>query len=437
MSVYSVTDSSIKTLEAFLAERREPGWLLDVRSAALRRFREMEWPTAEDEEFRRSDVSSYDFDGFAFEFAEGSNADVENPVGQSGSITFEGTAVLRKSISAEAAEKGAVLVSLQEAAAGGISEQLAERVHDVLLQGINNAGNRLALWHYATMTHGVIAYVPRFVELADPFVVTFDERGDGILRSPQLVAIGEEGARFAVVQRARGSAEGEVLFNEGVDVHVGDAGQIEFFGFQNVNIDSTYISNGLAAVGRDATFRSYSSVFGAMFSKYRIDVEMRGEGGDAFIGGVYFPNEDQHIDMRTEQRHLSTRAHSLTLYKGAITDEAHSVYQGLIHVDHDALNTDAYLTNNNLLLSDDGRADSIPTLQINTNEVRCSHGSTVGKLDPRHIYYLGTRGYSPEEARHILVQGFFEEILERYPDAVSDEIHEVVESRIGSIDTGD
>jgi Fe-S cluster assembly protein SufD len=107
------------------------------------------------------------------------------------------------------------------------------------------------------------------------------------------------------------------------------------------------------------------------------------------------------------------------------------VYQGLISVDHDALDTDAYLTNNNLVLSDDARADSIPTLEIHTNEVRCSHGSTTGKLDESQIFYLNTRGYSPEEAQHLLVQGFFEEIVGRYPEIVSDEIHEIVEERIG------
>ena len=112
------------------------------------------------------------------------------------------------------------------------------------------------------------------------------------------------------------------------------------------------------------------------------------------------------MDLRTVQNHVSPKAHSLTLYKGAVQDEAHSVYQGLIRVDHEALSTDAYLTNNNLILSEEARSDSIPTLQINTDEVRCSHGSTTGKLDPRQLYYLYSRGYSPAEAKRILVRGF-------------------------------
>ncbi|MFA7567737.1 MAG: SufD family Fe-S cluster assembly protein, partial [Alkalispirochaeta sp.] len=103
---------------------------------------------------------------------------------------------------------------------------------------------------------------------------------------------------------------------------------------------------------------------------------------------------------------------------------------GLINVDHAALDTDAYLTNNNLILSDDGQADSIPSLEISTDEVRCSHGSTTGKLDPRQIYYLQTRGYSSEEARRLLLEGYFEEVLSKYPEVVADELRGIVDDRI-------
>ncbi len=430
MSTETIAAGSFATLERFVEQRVEPDWLKSIRRLALERFGQLDWPTSEDEEFRRSDVSNYDFENFTAEIVPGEPAQVENPVGQAGSITFHGAAAVRRSLAEGLLEKGVVLVSLDQAAT--LPVDVAERIAATLKAGVENADNRLAAWHYASMTHGAILYVPRFVEIADPFVVTFEESGDGILRSPELVVVGDEGARFPVVQRVLGGEEGEVLFNEGIDVLVGDAGKIEMFSMQDVNLDSSYISNGIGRVGRDAVLKTYAGVFGGMFSKYRFDVEMRGEGGDAFIGGVYFPHEDQHVDLRTVQHHISPRAHSLTLYKGAAIDEAHSIYQGLIAVDHDALYTDAYLTNNNLLLSDDARSDSIPTLQINTDEVRCSHGSTTGKLDARHVYYLGTRGYSPEEAGHMLVEGFFEEIVASFPEFIVDDIRAIVESRIDS-----
>lgn len=432
MSEQTIQDSSVATLEQFIAERAEPAWLTDVRRAALERFRSLEWPTAQDEEFRRSDVSNYDFGNFSFEIVEGPRAVVENPVGQSGSMQFDGTSALRRSLAEGLAEKGVIFLSIEEAIVEGLDGSVAEKVKDALLKGVANADNRLSLWHYVTITHGTILYVPRFVELKEPFVVSFDEVGDGILRAPQIVAVADEGARFQIVSRVRQGDDGEVLFNEGIDIDVGNAGKIEYFGVQNVNIDGSYISNGVATIGRDATFHAYAAVFGGMFSKYRFDAVMNGEGGDAFLGGVYFPNEDQHVDLRTVQRHISPKAHSLTLYKGAVADEAHSVYQGLISVDHDALSTDAYLTNNNLILGDDAQADSIPTLEINTDEVRCSHGSTTGKLDARQVFYLETRGYSPDEATRILIEGYFEEILGHYPEAISDEIHQLLNERINA-----
>ena len=229
------------------------------------------------------------------------------------------------------------------------------------------------------------------------------------------------------------SDEGETVWNVGVDYHVGDGGEIRSYGVQTVNLDATVFSNGYGHVGRDATLKVYDTPLGGLLSKYRFDVSMDGPGGDAFIGGVYFPNQDQHVDMRTVQHHHATQAHSLTLYKGAITDEAHSVYQGLIAVDHEALNTDAYLTNNNLLLSDSARADSIPTLEINTDEVRCSHGSTIGKLNADQLFYLKTRGYSDDQARHELVLGFLEEVLSAYPEALHKSVSQVVEGRIASV----
>ncbi len=434
MSVATWNDSSVATLESYLQGLEEPGWVSEVRAAAMERFRQMDWPTSQDEEFRRSDLSSFSFESWAFENAPQPSAEVENPAGLSGTITFDGSRALRRTVAEGLAAKGVVLLSFRDLAATSVPEVVTTQIRDAMLRGVKNADNRLTLWHYVTLTHGAILYVPEFLELKDPFMISFEETGDKVLRSPQIVVVGGTGSRFSVVHRSRGAEEGDVLYTEGIDIAVGDSGQVNYYLLQNVNIDSSYFSNGLGTVGRDATLKMYSAVFGGLFSKYRFDAEMDGPGGDAFLGGVYFPHEDQHVDMRTVQRHIGQKSHSLTLYKGAVICEAHSVYQGLISVDHDALNTDAYLTNNNLVLGDEAQADSIPTLQINTDEVRCSHGSTTGKLDSRHMFYLESRGYSPEEARHLLIQGFFEEVLADYPEVVIDEIHDVVESRICECD---
>jgi len=172
-----------------------------------------------------------------------------------------------------------------------------------------------------------------------------------------------------------------VLVNSGFDFEAGDNGALYFVEMSDLNIDSSLFSNGSGYLGRDATGQHFSAQFGGLFTKTRVDGHLNGPGGSLHLDGLYFGREDQHMDVRTVQRHNAANAMSLALYKGALLDEARSVYQGLIYVNHEATQTDAYLTNNNLLLNDGARADSIPCLQIHTNDVKCSHGSTTGKID--------------------------------------------------------
>jgi Fe-S cluster assembly protein SufD len=163
-------------------------------------------------------------------------------------------------------------------------------------------------------------------------------------------------------------------------------------------------------------------------------VHIVGEGADAKINGLYFAEEDQHLDLRTVQYHRAPHGGSRTFYKGAVRDEGRSVYQGLIEVAPGADKTDAYLTNNNLILNDGARADSIPSLRIQTDDVKCSHGSTTGKIDPAQLYYLETRGYSEAEARELLVEGYFEEVAAGLDARLGDVIRSVVHQRLGGSD---
>lgn len=431
MSQLTYTDTSVETLRKYVEVLGEPEWMYDLRMVALERAGRMEWPTSEDEEFRRSDVSSYRFDQLAFESAgEESPGDQPSPE-LSGRLDFAGTSTVRASLADGLADKGVILASFKAAFAGAVPETVLSQVKSVLTEGLRNADNRIAVTHYAAITHGAILYVPRFLELKEPFLVTEDEdEAGGLLRVPHLVVIADEGARATVIRRLRGT--GEVLVNDASDVRVGDAGAVRLFAVQDLSIDSSYFEMSRGAVGRDATLEHYAAYFGAAFSKSRIDVNMVGRGGDAFLGGIYFATGSQHFDMRTVQRHIEPNAHSDTLYRGAVNDAGRSVYQGLIRVYQEAVQTDAYLTNNTLVLSREARADSIPTLEINTDDVRCSHGSTAGKLDPLQLHYLRTRGFSAEEARKMLVAGFFEAILSRYPDVLLSEIHGILERRIAT-----
>lgn len=429
MKVSHYTGSGTAELERLSAAG--PEWLSEIRNTARAKAEELAWPQPTDEEFRRSSVANYDFPSYEFEAAAASEpTDVASvpdaDAGYAGVLRFRGATLESAWLRSDLADAGVVFASL----GADIPAATQERVAEALQVGLSNADNRLSIWHYALLTHGVVLHVSRFTEISEPFLIEFFSDGTDMLRAPHVAVVTEEGGRADVVVVHSDAGEGEPVVSDGFDVQVGAAGAVRFFGVQDLNLDTTVVSNGQGTVGRDAAFRSYQCVLGGMFSKYRIDANMCGPGSDAFLGGVFLPHEDQHVDLRTVQNHISPQAHSLTLYKGAVQDEAHSVYQGLIRVDHDALSTDAYLTNNNLLLSEEARSDSIPTLQINTDEVRCSHGSTTGKLDASQLYYLYSRGYSPAEAKRILVRGFLEELLAAYPEAVSERISSLVEARI-------
>ncbi|SIP90844.1 Iron-regulated ABC transporter permease protein SufD [Alkalispirochaeta americana] len=430
MSTAVYTNSSLETLGAYIEGLAEPAWLRDIRKVALERFSRLEWPSAQDEEFRRTDLSSFDFDAWSFSRDEKTLTQEAPPRATPGEIVFEGAATASRSLDPELAAKGCLLAGFEEVAAGALPEKVARIVAEALRKGLERADNRLALWHYVTMTHGVVLYVPPFLEIHEPFRVTFSETTAGVMRSPQVVVVADEGARFSLLHQSDTEVSGEVLFNEGITLDLAQGSKVDYFLLQDVNIDSSYFSNGYASVGRDAALRVYSAVFGGLLSKYRMEGEMAGPGGDAYFGGVYFPHQDQHVDMKTVQDHRAPKAHSLALYKGAVADEARSVFQGLIKVDHDALDTDAYLTNNNLVLGDEAEADSIPMLEINTDEVRCSHGSTTGKLDARQLFYLESRGYTPKESRRLLIEGFFAEVSASFPQEARERIETIVDARI-------
>ncbi|MFW6214863.1 MAG: Fe-S cluster assembly protein SufD [Alkalispirochaetaceae bacterium] len=430
-NVEAMKYKGLADIPRYIEGQDEPSWLSALRRQAYEVYSGQGWPTAQDEEWRRSDISMYDFDGLAFEPAgEAAPVDLEENDEFAGEIHFSNTGEVATYLREELKEQGVVFGSWKRLLSEGLSPQLQARFEALLARGIEKSDNKVATWHYAVITHGVFLYVPKFVEIDEPFIIRFEESGNETLRAPHIALSLEAGARARVVEYLSGSEEGEVIYNEGVDVEVGEGGEAKFFSVHNLNLDSTVFSNAHGAIDRDATLLHTTGAFGGMFGKYRVDADLLGPGADALMNGIYFSHEDQHLDLRTTQRHVAPKAHSDTLYKGAVTGESHTIFQGLIRVEHEAVGTDAYLTNNNLVLSEEARSDSIPSLQINTDDVRCSHGSTTGKLDSKQYFYLLSRGYPEHEARRMLVEGYFEAVLSLYPESSQEDIRSIVGERI-------
>jgi Fe-S cluster assembly protein SufD len=422
-------------LSSYIASKREPEWVKQLRLSALERFDRLGWPTTEEEEWRRSDISYYDFESYEYSSKTPALEEIDLPSGKTGRIRMEMDRVTGAVLSEQAADRGVKLTALSQLVQSmDESHDLEQKLRTAMNRNVANIEHRFQAWHYAMYNDGVALYVPPGVELAEPIVIDIRVSSDKELAAPHVLVILDTGAAASVVQRVTGDEDGEVLYNEGATLALADGANLKFATFHDLNIDSLSFTNTVAYVGRDAAASHFTGAFGGMFAKHRADVHLVGEGADAVLNGLYFPREDQHMDLKTVQYHRSRNTDSRAYYKGTVAGEGRSVFQGLIQVEHGADKTDAYLTNNNLILNDGARADSIPSLRIATDDVKCSHGSTTGKIDPSQMHYLMTRGYSRTEARQMIVEGYFEDIAHRLDDELADTIRSVVRDRLEEIE---
>jgi Fe-S cluster assembly protein SufD len=321
---------------------------------------------------------------------------------------------------------GVRLLSLKSAL-----EEYEDQLAPIFQGSLLAADNRFAAWHASAWSHGVFLSVPPFVETEDLFVIEFIESGNWMLTSPRVVVFLGDGSRATVMQRTRSSRdEEELLCNSGLELKAGDGAALRYVEGQALGKRSLHFRHSRAELGRDASLRHLDVTIGGRLVKTRFDCGLNGAGAEAFLDGAYFCGQGQHMDLRTVQRHRAPSAMSRATYKGAIDSGGRTVFQGLIEVSEGASGTDAYLSNRNLILGDAARADSIPTLQIGNNDVRCSHGSTTGQLREEEIFYLVSRGLSPRDARELLVIGYFEEILNAAPPSFSEDALAAIRARL-------
>jgi Fe-S cluster assembly protein SufD len=221
-----------------------------------------------------------------------------------------------------------------------------------------------------------------------------------------------------------------MLCNAVVDIRLADAAGLQIWEQQELAPADLYIRHVCARVGRDSSLRHFDAEFGGRWAKTRVDCSLDGPGSEAFLDGAYYCGAGQHMDLRTVQRHQSPKATSRAVYKGAVASGGRSVFQGLIEVAPGASGTDAWLTNRNLILGEGARSDSIPTLKIGNNDVKCSHGSTTGRLNAEELFYLESRGLSAADAKEMLVIGYFEDILTPAPESFKDGALAAIKGRL-------
>jgi len=262
---------------------------------------------------------------------------------------------------------------------------------------------------------GVVVHADRSV--ATPTVVAIDvvSGGDGVASFPTVILSAEEHAELSVVVHLRSPSDDDVLVVPQFSVVAGDGAHISLSIVQNFGYRTRSIGSVRAIVDSDATFRFGEIGLGGRLARLHLDVGLEGRGSSANIVGAYFGEQSQILDYRYFMRHIGTNTRSDMFLKGAVEDEARSVFTGMIRIEESGQKTEAFQTNRNLILSEGASAQSVPNLEILANDVRCGHGSTVGPLDADQRYYLMSRGLDPKSADRLQIRGFFEEALSMLP----------------------
>jgi Fe-S cluster assembly protein SufD len=282
------------------------------------------------------------------------------------------------------------------------------------LYGLIGFDGRPGALNAARWDGGLLVYVPRGVEVALPVESIVTATGaTGRVFGRSLVVV-EDGAKATVIERyASGDLGGPVSASSAVELYVGQGAELEHVSVIDWGAGVRHHAMLRARVDRDARARSVVVTLGGDVVRVEPTMVVAGPGADARALGLYFAAGDQHFEHRVVARHEAPQAYSNLLYKGAIQDAAHTVFFGNLVVPPGAPGTDAYQTNRNLVLNDGARADTIPFLEIETAEVKCSHAGAVGRVDDEHLFYLQSRGVPTAEAKRLIVMGFLQEVLEQ------------------------
>jgi len=246
-------------------------------------------------------------------------------------------------------------------------------------------------------------------------VITHTIGESGIVAFPRLVIDAAENSEVTVVERFVSKDGVHSLVVPVVEVHAAQSARVTYLAINELGKNTWQIGNQVAVGERDSNVRLFTVALGGDYARMRAEVRLVGQGASAQQTALYFADGTQMHDFRTLQVHEAPRTHSDLLFKGAVKDTAKSVYTGLIKIGKNAVGSQAFQTNRNLTLSSGAWAESVPNLEIETNDVKCSHASTIGPIDEEQRFYLESRGIKPEIAERLVVLGFFGEVISRLP----------------------
>ena len=391
----------------------QPRWLQSLRQEAFARFSETGFPTTHDEDWRFTNVTAVSNTAFELAGPEAVSKDQIEPFGASQfscCLVFVNGLFSQELSTVPALPKGVTV--------GSLAAQLKNDpagLEPRLGRYLNTHRDAFAALNTSLIEDGVYVYVPRGVVVETPIYVLYVTVPGAAptMNHPRNLIVAEENSQVTVVEDYVSLGEGVTFSNAATELIAGDNGNVTHYmivreGEQAYNFSTLRIQQ-----GRDANVATHSLLLSGALVRNNVHPVLAGEGSHCLINGLFMANGRQHMDNYMLVEHASPHCDSRQFYNGILNGQSHGVFHGRIIVHKDAQKTDAKQTNRNLLLSDDAQIDTKPQLEIYADDVKCTHGATIGQFDENALFYLRSRGLAEAAARHVLLLAFANECLDR------------------------
>ncbi|MGQ9571829.1 MAG: Fe-S cluster assembly protein SufD [Dehalococcoidia bacterium] len=417
---------SRQAVEELSSRRREPSWLRQRRLEAWQVYEATPMPAPQDEAWRRTDISALALDEL-LPFAEAPYPQVDSMAQlpqelcalldkgspEVGLLVQHDSQVVHASLAEEAATQGVVFTSLETAVRE--QPQLVKRY--LMTRCLSPRHGKFSALHGALWSGGAFVYVPQGVEVTLPFRACRWLSGPGLAVFPHTLIVLEAGSKLTfIAEQFSPELDGQALFCGATEVCLHAGAQLRHVSVQQLGRQVYNLAMQRHLLGADSRLDSLIIGLGGKLTKFFVESVLEGPGANAQMRGVVFADADQHFDHHTLQEHTAPDSASDLLFKVVVKDQAMSVHLGTVRVHRGARGTDAAQTVRNLILSEGAKAHPILPLEIEASDVRrCSHAATVGQVDESQLFYLMSRGFSRRDAERLIVDGFFEPILEAIP----------------------
>jgi Fe-S cluster assembly protein SufD len=437
-----------------LESSNQPEWLKKLRQKAFQYFAENGFPSVENEDWKYTNVAPMAKENFLLsELSKAASDDlnaqnleieIENNSGdvdtkpasafifdesQESVLVFR-NGVFDKEASNIAALNEARVLSFSEAFQ---DEKQAETVRAKLGSLVDSDKNGFTALNTAFISEGAFVLIPKNVKIESPIQLLF-LTDEGKASLPRVLIVAENFAEATIIETYTRASETKYLTNAVVEVSVADEAKIKHYRVQRESHQAFHISNTATEVHRGSVYDSTNINLGARLSRHDVALKFNSEGGEAFVDGLYFLGGEQHHDTHSLIAHNVPNCVSHQTYKGILNDKSRGVFNGKVFVAVGAHGTDGYQSNKNLLLSNDARVDTKPQLEIFNDDVKCSHGATVGQLEEEELFYLLSRGLPEDLARNLLTYGFAEEIVNKIEvESIKKQLDEAVLNRLNVV----